>query len=289
MNYLQCVGAPFDPINHHSSNSNTKPKTFSWTVTDQPNKVFIDNHILLNHKKKEGERKYGWVCESRTIVFNVSHILREHHQEIFDQLGYDYIFVSDKSLLPLNSKFKYCLAGSNMPWTPQQEWNIHPKTKLVSMIASNKGGKPDDNSGHRFRHAVAQKYMNRLDLYGGAWGSKPIGKSPNLTAKWHSKEEGLRDYMFSIVTENDQYETYYTEKLTDCFANGTIPIYWGPPSIGDTFNPDGIIVYDDNFNIDMLTPELYQSKLQAIEDNFNRLHSLEGADDMLYRLIKEMV
>ena len=45
---------------------------------------------------------------------------------------------------------------------------------------------------------------------------------------------------------------------------------------------------DDNFNIDMLTPELYQSKMEAIKDNFNRLYSLEGADDMLYRLIQEV-
>ena len=51
------------------------------------------------------------------------------------------------------------------------------------MIASNKGGKPDDNSGHRFRHSVAKKFIDRLDLYGGALGSKPIGKSPNLTAE----------------------------------------------------------------------------------------------------------
>jgi hypothetical protein len=288
MNYLQCIGAPFDPINHHSSNSNTKPKTFSWTVTNQSSKVFIDNHILVNHKKSQGEHKYGWVCESRIIVPDLCRILQEHHQEIFDQLGYDYIFVSDKSLLSLNSKFKYCLAGSNMPWTPQAEWAIHPKTKLVSMIASNKGGKSDDNSGHRFRHSVAKKFNDKLDLYGGALGSKPIGKSPNLTLKWHSKEEGLKDYMFSIVTENDQYETYYTEKLTDCFANGTIPVYWGPPSIRDIFNEDGIIVYNDNFDINTLTPELYASKSEAIKDNFTRLQSLEGADDMLFRLIGEL-
>jgi hypothetical protein len=93
--------------------------------------------------------------------------------------------------------------------------------------------------------------------------------------------------MFSIVSENDKYDTYYTEKITDCFANGVIPVYWGPSDIGDYFNTDGIITLNDEFDISSLTPDLYYSKLDAIKDNMQRLYTLEGADDMLYRLIQE--
>ena len=143
-------------------------------------------------------------------------------------------------------------------------------------------------SGHAYRHSIAAKYRDQLDLYGGAFGTKKIGMSTNLNEVWHNKDEALVDYMFSIVTENDKYDTYYTEKITDCFANGVIPVYWGPSDIGEYFNTDGIITLDDNFNINSLSPELYYSKMDAIKDNMQRLYTLEGADDMVYRLIEEI-
>jgi hypothetical protein len=37
----------------------------------------------------------------------------------------------------------------------------------------------------------------------------------------------------------------------------------------------------------MLTKELYESKIQAIQDNFNRVKTLENADDQLFKLINE--
>jgi predicted nucleic acid-binding Zn ribbon protein len=51
-----------------------------------------------------------------------------------------------------------------------------------------------------------------------------------------NKLDGLKDYMFSIVVENSIYPKYYTEKITDCFATGTVPIYYGDKSIGEDFN-----------------------------------------------------
>ena len=55
--------------------------------------------------------------------------------------------------------------------------------------------------------------------------------------------------MFSIAIENASYETYFTEKLLDCFATGTIPVYYGAPDIGDYFNKDGIIDLSEEFDV----------------------------------------
>lgn len=45
--------------------------------------------------------------------------------------------------------------------------------------------------------------------------------------KW-TKVRGLQEYRFSIVIENSLSEgRYFTEKLLDALAVGTIPIYWG--------------------------------------------------------------
>jgi hypothetical protein len=51
---------------------------------------------------------------------------------------------------------------------------------------------------------------------------------------------------------------------------------------------NGIIVLDDTFDIKSLTPELYQSKINAVQDNFNRVQNMIGADDLLFNKINDI-
>ena len=172
--------------------------------------------------------------------------------------------------------------------------------------------------GHRFRHALHERFKKRqegvvdveykgkiykhaseqlIDVYGSILG-KPFGFNPGChlpfnAPDWHDKSEALNDYMFSVVLENDQYDDYFTEKITDCFATGTIPIYWGTRNIGDYFNTDGIIQVPkdvDKINdiVNSLTPSLYYGRMDAIKDNFERVKNLQMADDMLVEKIKEL-
>ena len=145
------------------------------------------------------------------------------------------------------------------------------------MIASNKGY----TEGHRRRLRVVQKFVDKFgqdDLYG--WG---------LTHELPLKEKsrGLREYMFSFACENANYPTYFTEKLTDCFACGTIPVYYGTAGVAQYFNHDGIIFLDQNspwYNIpwDKLTPEYYESKRAAIQENFEIAQCMRVSEDYLY-------
>lgn len=48
-------------------------------------------------------------------------------------------------------------------------------------------------------------------------------------------------HKFAIAFENASYEGYTTEKLLQAFAAGTVPIYWGDPSVVKDFNPDSFI------------------------------------------------
>lgn len=275
---MQAIGAPFQI--EYSSNSNLLPQSFSWIAEDFPVKVFIDGGIAIgmSYQKKPGTMKIAWVCESRAI-FHAMNFPREVWEEQFLNIcdSYDLLFTSEKSWLGKHPKVRYCPAGSNLPWIKNQ--NIFPKTKLASMIASPK----KFAFGHAIRHQLAEQYKNNLDLYGGVLGSRRL--SPSVP--WGDKSEGLNDYMFSITVENDKYSTYYTEKITDCFATGTIPVYWGAPDIGDIFNKDGIIELTPDFDPKTLTKELYESKLDAVRDNFNRVKELVSADDQLFKLINE--
>jgi hypothetical protein len=148
------------------------------------------------------------------------------------------------------------------------------------MIASAK----QITKGHMIRHGYAERFKDHLDLFGGACGS-PRLPDTDPTQPWVSKMYGLNDYMFSVVVENDFYDNYYTEKITDCFATGTIPVYLGSPTIGDVFNTNGIIQLNANFDISMLTTELYASKIDAVHDNLNRVLNLKMADDCLRSMI----
>jgi hypothetical protein len=95
--------------------------------------------------------------------------------------------------------------------------------------------------------------------------------------------------MFSVAIENDTYDTYFTEKIIDCFATGTIPIYKGTRRIIEHFNSDGIIFLDDT-NISDLTSELYYSKLDAIKENFELSKKLDNLDDWIFEnYLKEYV
>jgi hypothetical protein len=78
------------------------------------------------------------------------------------------------------------------------------------------------------------------------------------------------------------YPLAYSEKISDCFATGTIPIYYGTDMIGDVFNMDGIIMLNENFNINDLTPELYYNKIDAINDNYNRVINMPVAEDYIF-------
>ena len=175
----------------------------------------------------------------------------------------DGIFSCDKELCAKYPKISYSLINA-VPWV--QDRKVHEKTKLVSMIASNKRM----CEGHARRLQFVDKFRDKLDFYGRGFNEISC------------KEDGLRDYMFSVGIENAVYDTYFTEKLTDCFACGTIPIFYGCKGVTEYFNEDGIIFLDDDFDLSVLTKDLYYSKIDAIKDNFERSINFPVAEDYLY-------
>jgi len=281
---LQAMYPPFN-LNDGSSCGKKPTTRFSWSNADQPIKIFIDNGMSMapSHPKHEGNKFYGWVCESRAIVPELCEALKKNYEQFFQY--YDAIFTCDEELLSLDKRFKFAPSGSNAPWTPKSHYGIHKKTKNCSLLASPK----KSTVGHALRHQLAEEYQEKVDLFGGVLGSPRIGTDGFASSSHPPKTEAIKDYRFSITIENDSYNNYYTEKITDCFANGTIPVYWGCPNIGDYFNTDGIIFINDEFDIDSLTEELYESKLSAIKDNFNRVSKMVMSDDALFSsVVKEV-
>jgi hypothetical protein len=208
-----------------------------------------------------GKSNYAWIVEARAIIPDVYNACRKNISFLED--NYEFIFTHDEDLAKLSPKFKLVLCNARS-WIKAPA--ISNKTKLVSMIASSKLICPE----HAYRQTIIQKYKNQMDHYGR--GHREIA----------DKQEGLSDYCFSIAMENGNYPVMFTEKITDCFAVGTIPIYYGSNSIEKYFNKDGIIMLTDELELDKFTYDYYESRIDAVKDNFERTISLPIAEDYLY-------
>lgn len=275
---VRAIGAPFEI--QYSSCSNLKPNKFNWTTEKSEWDVHIDRGMMQQPDfSTPKEKRYGWVCESKFIIPDVYNFLIHNHKALFENY-YNKIFTCDASLLELNSNFVFCPIGSNYPWVPKEEWKIYNKTKLCSMFCSPKLR----TEGHVYRHQIARLALdNGIDVFGGAHGTPRTVVDP--TNPWNTKIDGVKDYMFSIVIENGIYDSYWTEKITDCFATGTIPVYCGTKKVLDFFDPDGIIFLEPNKEletIEKLSTDLYNSKISAIKNNFNAVKNIKLADDYLF-------
>jgi hypothetical protein len=269
---LQAIGAPFDIA--HSSCGKRKPKYFTWSGVEEDIKIYID-HALSGGLSGSKEKKYGWTCESKIIAPNVIEDLRDRIDQY--KKYYSKIFTFDEELISIDpSFFIYCFAGSNYPWTPDEDYGVHEKTKLVSFLCSTNSM----TEGHRYRLSWAEKLKDKVDLYGGACGSNIIGGSHCYHHQ--KKTEAMKEYMFSIVIENCNVDCYFTEKITDCFANGVIPVYYGSKNITKYFDEKGIIFLEENFDISTLSEDLYNSKLDSVKENFKRIKEIPMSDDMIY-------
>jgi hypothetical protein len=251
-----------------SSNRNV-PKLLQWlsrdTETPHDMSVYVDNYIKdwgMNDPSKE---KIGWLLESPQMNEGTINYIKEN-LPLFRE-HYKMIFTCMDSLLELGEPFKYTISNA-VPWIWQENRMIHPKTKLVSMIASNKGWL----RGHQNRLDWVENLKDKVDLFG-------TGREFQL----RDKEDGLRDYMFSVSIENDASEGYFTEKLTDNFVMGTVPVYYGSRKIVERyFNPAGVIFLEDDPTLSTLSLEKYQSMMPAIEENFKLSQELPIAEDYFF-------
>ena len=232
-------------------------KYIEWVKEGGDATFYIDNTINDGVTDGRTGPKYLWLLESKFIKPGLVESIIENRQLV--ENTYEIIFTHDQRLLSLGNKFKWVPAQGF--WI--QEPKIYEKSKIISMISSNKRM----CEGHLKRLEWIERIGNQVDLYGRGFNEIAL------------KEEGLCDYMFSVAIENGQYETYFTEKLLDCFATGTIPVYLGAPDIGKYFNKDGIIDLTEEFDV---SEDIYYSKMDAIKENLEKAKEMEILEDFIY-------
>ena len=229
--------------------------------------IFTDNY--LNSPIVEqvvSDTKVGWLMESRLVDPTYYNQFEQYAER------YDYVLTHDEQLLEkYPEKTKFTVFGGS--WIKTQNYGIHPKSKNISMIYSDK----QYLEGHKLRHEIANKVGN-IDLYGTGCNNAVV-----------NKEDALVSYRYSIVVENGKARNYFTEKLVDSLLVGTIPIYWGCPNIQDFFDMEGIVVVNSLDDIVNILPTLdetyYQNRLTSININLKLAKQYATTEDWIYKNI----
>ncbi len=242
-------------------------KYIEWVRNNTNNSdeiIFLTDNSMRNNHSVNGI-KIGLLMEPRVINPSIYEWVVNNYDK------FTTIFTYDKELLSLGVNFKfYPHCGC---WIKPEDQLIHNKTKLLSIVASAK----TQSSGHKLRHESIKSSIDNninLDVYGRGYNTI------------NYKLDAFKDYAFSIVIENSKTDFYFTEKLIDSFITGTVPIYWGCPSISNFFNLDGIIIFNDVedlvSNLNDLSLEKYNSMLPAIKENFEKAKDFLIAEDWIY-------
>lgn len=215
--------------------------------------VLLESQVIIPHIYNQAKRKLGYLNDNFVKVFTYS-------LELLDRL-------SNAEFIPAGGVWY----GTDLWGGPSVE--VADKIKLISIVASNKSM----CGMHIFRKQIAKHLIlnDNVDV---------MGKVVN---KYVSCEDIYRNYMYSIAIENAIEPYYFTEKILNCFASKTVPIYIGATRISDFFNSDGIIQIE-NLSIEAIDRALkqcctedYLLRRDAIEDNFYRVKKYICTEDFI--------
>ena len=235
--------------------TNQKPKYIEWT--NEPAEITCYANEFVKTINTPTEKSIALLIEPRSLYPDIYEWMEENNNR------FKYVFTHDSRLLKKDNA-KLILFGG--------VWESRPaeKTKNISMISSQKTLCPL----HKTRLRLAYELATRIDCYG--YNGRRID-----TISAHAP------YRYAVVIENYIDDYWFTEKICNCFANKTIPIYSGALKIGDYFNADGIIQVvpeDIKTVIETLRPEEeYYKHLEAIEDNYRRVQDYYCFEDWLYK------
>lgn len=255
------VGGVSPPLTHR------EPKDIIY-VRDQLKwdgvTVFTDDAL---DKVQSIESKYNvaWIIEPR-------HYRNDVYKKVENLINYfDLILTYDQNLIKNNKNCRFI--PSDTVVIENESIKLHQKKNLVSFSLSDK----NFLEGHKFRMQLLKnlkKTNYTIDYY---------GSGPNNFVKLRS--DTIKDYYFSIAIENGILENYFTDRILDCFAVGTIPIYRGAKNISNYFDDNGIITFTEQDELisilDNLSVDLYNKKFKSVEKNFTLSKNYLYLDDKL--------
>ena len=249
-----------------------------WNPWGDEGIKFDDTKVSIsidNFKCEESAQiKILFLAEPYSIIPSVNdEALKQAH--LFDK-----IYTFNQNVIDAHKQSELFLWGSS--WLDFDDLKLNKKNH-ITFVTSNKG----QTIGHKLR----------LSIYDGLNNFDEVNKMEVYTHRsppfHHRRNDFFETSLFHISVENSQQKNYFTEKVIDCFASKTIPIYWGCPNLGEWFNMDGVIAFnniDDLKNIfDYIDEDYYNSKMQVIEENYEIAKQFHGINDVVPRLTNTII
>jgi hypothetical protein len=153
----------------------------------------------------------------------------------FDHPGIKEIFPLQPWYIGVNQKSLHAPDEANaIRFTYDDLKALEPprKTKLLSVVYSDKTFTAGHIKRHEFVHALKANFGDSLDIFGRGFNF--------VEDKW----EAIADYEYHIAIENSSFPHYWTEKLADAFLGWSYPIYYGCPNITDYFDQNSFASID---------------------------------------------
>lgn len=241
---------------------------------------FYTHNCMKQTLKRKGtflaEKMFGLLCESKEILPN-DYLIFDRHPGL--NKDFDLIFTYDEDILnKYDNAREFCQCanislGDNI--TDDELNACLTKNKNISIISSDK--KSCELHKLRFEWATHFEKDDKVDTFGTFNGGKYVRAI-----------DTLKNYRYSIVVENAILPFWFTEKILNCFATYTVPIYVGHSNILKRFNSDGIIfVPEKDFDhideiIKQCSAQDYEQRLPAIMDNYKRVQQYKNSYDLLW-------
>tara|TARA_Y100001963_G_scaffold59349_1_gene83023 strand:- start:88 stop:915 length:828 start_codon:yes stop_codon:yes gene_type:complete len=193
---------------------------------------------------------------------------------------FDRIYTFTQSILDKYPTAKLFEWGSS--WLDFKDLKLNKKPH-ITFVTSSKSQTP----GHNLRLMIMRELnqieeVNRMDVYA------------HISPPFHERRNDFfENAMFHIATENSRQKNYFTEKVIDCFASKTIPIYYGCPNLGDWFDMDGVITFTDVTDLrkifDRINEDYYHSRTEVIEKNYEIAKQFHSDNDVVPRLTRMII
>ena len=258
--HCECPGGPFKFPDVH----------FKWDRSDADRQlvVYTDESLAMARSQSAG-KKVAWLLESPQAT-RKSYEWMTANSSIFDR-----VLTFEQGLLETLPNAKAVMLGGC--WIDASDRRIHEKSENISIIASAKRSMV----GQKLRHKVIRKHGQVFDAVLGG-GYQPIS----------NKIQGLANFRYSIVIENCRRNYYFSEKLIDCFSTGTVPIYWGCPSIGLFFDKSGMICFEHISELknilDRIGTDDYESRQAAIRRNLETAKQFVYPEYAFWEAVKDL-
>ena len=193
-----------------------------------------DHIVIFPYSKTVLTANAGVNCKVSLIIFEPKAI-HARYFNIIPVLRYLYhkILVRDPKLA---SKYNnvHSLSLANL-WVEIDTHRLPDflKRRGISLIASMK----NDLEGHKLRHKLIsfdKSHTHQL--------LTPLGRAYK---QFDDMVTALAPFRYSVVIENCIEPHYFTEKISNCLACKTIPIYWGHESVKQYFDTSNWLFFND--------------------------------------------